>query len=222
MFEKILQKLKDNKGNNLGVSDRTLEDLARTLEPVITTDEQLNAYSADKAINTIAGNINFEAAEAVKRQQDKVKADAEAERKRKEAEEAAKNKGGSPKPGEEVPTWAQNLIDQNEAMTKRLDGMQVEKAMATRKQQLEASLKDTPDYYRNSLIEGFDRLNFENDDQFGEYLKGVETNRDSFIQQAKEQGLNTSKPRRDVEVPEETGETSELSEARKLVREDDK
>ena len=41
MYEKILQKLKEQRGDTSNVSDRTLQDLAKTLEGFITTDDLL-------------------------------------------------------------------------------------------------------------------------------------------------------------------------------------
>ena len=49
MFEKILQKLKAQRGTTSNVSDKSLEDLAKSLVTVITTDELLNAMDLSAA-----------------------------------------------------------------------------------------------------------------------------------------------------------------------------
>ena len=220
MLEKILQKLKTQRGNTSNVSDRSLEDLAKSYETVITTDEILAKADFKKAIDSIDGNINNYTAGAITRAKEKEAADLLA---KKEADEAAKRaeklklKDEDKDDKNPTPVWAEALLESNKLMTDRLAKLETDKTTTTRKQQLEQTLKDTPDYFKNPLLESFKRTNFETDEDFTAYAGQIKTTSESFIQTAKEQGLLKTTPKADVRVPTEDGQTPELGDALKLI-----
>lgn len=223
MFEKILQKLKEQRGQNSNVSDRSLEDLAKTLESVITTDETLEKADFSAAIESIDGNINHYTAQAVKNAQK----DADDEKKRKKAEEDAekhksKSQNQQTNQPDDMPAWAKALMEQNEKLTNSLETLHTEKAASTRREMLQKTFKDKdgnelPEFYTKPILEAFNNTKFEDEDSFNNYLSSIKANNDAFSQQVKENGIKFGTPKKEVEVPEETGETEVLSDARKMV-----
>ena len=154
MFEKILQKLKAQRGETSNVSDRSLEDLARSLEPVITTDEILEKMDLSASIKSLDGNINHYTAEAVKTA--KKKEDEEAAKKKKEEEDRAKQKSQQTNQ-EDIPDWAKKLMEQNEQVTNTLASLQTEKATSTRREKLKKSFtdkdgKELPEFYTIPIL----------------------------------------------------------------------
>jgi len=222
MFEKILQKLKSQREKNSNVTDRSLEDLARSLEPVITTDDILEKMDLTASIKSIDGNISHYTADAVKNA--KKKEDDAAAAKKKEDEEEERKKQQQQKPTEEMPAWAKTIVEQNEKLTNSLNTLHTEKATSTRKSELMKSLvdkdgKELPEFYTKPILSAFDQTKFESDDEFNNYLGSIKSNTEDFSQHVKEQGITFGIPGKDAELPEETGETGTLSEARKVVKE---
>ncbi len=227
MLEKILQKLKEQRGTTSNVSDRSLEALAKSLVILITTDEILAVADLSTAIESIDGNINHYTAEAVKKAKDAE--DVEKAKKatelavKKAAEKAKKDKEkGTGTKTEETPEWAKTIMEQNQKFSEDLIALKQEKVTSTRSDQLNKIVKELPEYLANPIKESFKTASFENDEAFSTYLQQVEKSGKTFEQAAKEQGLNTSTPSVNVHVPEETGETSELADARKLVNKNKK
>jgi len=221
MFVKILQKLKLQRGNPSNVSDRSLDDLARSLETVITTDEILVKADLTKAILSIDGNIRNYSSQQVK----KINDVAEAERLEKERQEALKKKGkedakkktGVQNTNTDPPEWAQSIIEQNEKLVQQMQALQTDKVTTSRKETLKKALTGLPEYYSNPILASFKETSFDTDEKFADYLQVIDKNKKGFELAAKEQGLNTSTPQVNVKVPEDNGETKELSAARKLV-----
>ena len=217
MFEKILQKLKTQRGATSMVSDRSLEDLARSLETVITTDDLLNKADFTTAIKSLEGNINHQIAERVKAVEElKKKADDDASKKKAD-EEAKKQKKVEGKVDDEPPAWAQQLLENNKKLSDEILAIKNGKVTESRVETLKKTLEGMPDYYTKPILAGFSRLSFTDDTQFTDYVKEVQTNSVAFVQTAKENGLNIAAPAKDVQKPVETGETGILAEARKLT-----
>ena len=200
MLEKILTKLKLQRGQTSNVSDRTLADLAKSLETIITTDALLEAMDLTASIESFNGNINHYTADAFKK-------DAEA----KEAKKIAEQKALDEKKAADLLAAATNqqaqgtttsdpnaeliktLLEQNKQIMSTLTGLQGEKVTSTRVTQLDAALKGLPDYIAKPIKSTF-KDNFENDEAFSAYLTTVSDSRKQFEQAANEQGLNTSTP----------------------------
>lgn len=220
MYEKILLKLKEQRGQTSNVSDRSLDDLAKSLVTIITTDEILAHADLTKAIESIDGNISHYTAEAVKKA--KEKDDEEAAKKAvdlaaKKAAEKVKKEKETGKKTEEIPEWAKVLMEQNQTFSDNLTALKNEKITSSRSDKLNGVVKGLPDYVADPIKESFKTTSFENDEAFSTYLQKVEKSGKSFEQAAKEQGLNTSTPSVHVRKPVDTGETTEIADARKLV-----
>ncbi|MDE6080109.1 MAG: hypothetical protein K2G35_08610 [Duncaniella sp.] len=76
----------------------------------------------------------------------------------------------SQQPEAETPAWAQAIIEQNKALSERLDAMQQEKTTNNRQQQLADILKDAPDSVRSRYEKDFGRMTFKDDDDFTSWL----------------------------------------------------
>ena len=221
MFEKILQKLKQQRGQTSNVSDRSLEDLAESLALVITTDEVLEKADFTDAITSLDGNINHYTADAVKKAQQS--AQEAAEKKKKEDEDAAKKKKTeTEQTSDEMPAWAKTLMEQNEKLTNNFETLRTEKATSTRRDQLKKSFVDKdgnelPEFYTKPILEAFDNTKFEDDTAFDNYLNSIKTNNESFTQHVAENGIKFGVPKKDAETPEDTGETEVLGDARKMI-----
>jgi hypothetical protein len=216
MYEKILQKLKEQRGTTSTVSDRSLEDLARSLEPIITTDEILGLANLTNAIKSIEGNISH----YTKQQLEKIKADEKkaAEDAAKKAAEKAKAEGDKKDTILTAEQLAGLIKDAIAPLATELAGLKQEKTTNSRVEKLQAILKGLPDFYTKPLLAGFVRTSFTDDTEFDTYLGEVTSNRDAFNQAAKEQGLNTFVPVADVKKPVETGETPEMASAREILQ----
>lgn len=215
MYEKILQKLKEQrqkviaaKGSS-NVSDRSLEDLARSLEPIISTDEILNVADLSKAIESIDGNINHYTAEQIKamdkkKQEEEAKKAAEEAAKKAEQERLDKLKGaGDNKDVDIASIIAESIKSAVEPLTNQISELKGEKIATTRVEKMNEILKDAPEYYKNQIITGFNNMSFKDDDSFNSFLDNTKTNFETFQQQAKEQGLNTSAPKGEVKKEDE-------------------
>ncbi len=226
MKEKIMTALKKQRKENSNVSDRSLEDLATSLSTIITTDELLEKADLSASLESLDGNINHVSAEAVKadqRRKEQEDARKKEEEKRRKEQEAIQNNQNTKKDGGDVtnqtPEWAKALIEQNKRMAERMDSMEKTKTQQTRLDKVKKTLSNTPDFFNKPIVTGFNRLSFETEEDFNEYLKEVENSKKTFEKQAKENGLNTTMPGQNVKKPDEdTGETEELHEAMKLAQ----
>lgn len=71
--------------------------------------------------------------------------------------------------GEKVPAWAHALIEQNKALQTEIIGMKAERESDGRRTKLKALLKDTGTFGK-SIIKQFDKMKFENEPDFDEFL----------------------------------------------------
>ena len=203
MYEKILQKLKTQRGQNLQVSDKTLEAKAKSLEVLITDDDILAKADFTSEIESMQGNIGHvakqvkEDTEKTLKKVDKTPAEIEAERLAKETKEKEdKEKGISPE--------VSSLIEQNKKILETLASMQGEKITTSRADILNQKLKDTPLIFKDATLNGFNRMKFNSDEEFSEYISEIEILAKNAIQVGKESNLNTSTPDITVKKPEDT------------------
>jgi len=205
MYEKILQKLKEQRGQNSQVSDKTLESMAKTWGNVIKDDETLGNIDFTEQISSLQGNIGHIAKQ--------VKEDTEKIFKKPESAQPAP-KPNEPKP-EDMPEWAKALLDQNKQNAELLAKMQGEKITTDRIDEINTILKDAPKVYKDQvLLSRFDNMN---DDDFLSFKETTKTNFEGFQQMAKEQGLSFATPTPNVNKPKDDGRTPELANAAKII-----
>ena len=222
MYEKILQKLKKQrdelnaqKGTKSNVSDRSLGDLAKSLETIISTDEILEKADFTNSIASIDGNINHYTAEQVKSAETKAVEDfkkSEAERIKKEEDEKAKG-GQAGGQENEQPDIAKLIQDAIKPVVDELNGLKNKEMTKTRSQILEEKLKETPVIFRNATLSGFNRMTFKDDEEFNSYIAEVEISAATAIQEGKEKGLNTQTPNTNVKPKDPYEVTPEMQKA---------
>jgi len=216
MYEKILQKLKIQRGETSNVSDRSLEDLAKSLATIISADEILEKADLSAAIKSIDGNINSYTKKQIelakKAESEKTAAEKAAEEKKKAEEDALKAKNDK-----DVPQYIKDMMEQQKKTQEMLLALQSEKSANTRKTLLEKTLETTPDFYKKSIVSAFEKTSFENEESFTEFLGTVKSNAEAFTQAAKEHGLPVNIPAGGIPKPEETGETPTLKSAREVL-----
>ena len=218
MFERIKAELLKHKGTN-SVSSRTLDEQATLLSSLITTDEQLTGYDFKKHIDVIGGNISHDTAEQVRIEKERLKGEYSKDVKTTEqlaAEKAAEDlrKGGEQKG---VSPEIQALIDGQKKMMETIGLMQGEKIATDRTGQLNSILKDVPTQFKEQVTSSFERMKFENDDDFEAFKTQTKSNVDGLVQMAKEQNLSFHTPPANVQKPVDDGQTSELARAREMV-----
>lgn len=213
MLEKILQKMQTQRGTTSNVSDKTLTDLATTILPTITTEEQLAAVDFSLIIKSLDGNISFHTAGAVKKVTEEKDATITALEKKVKPVKTETNPGD-----EEQPQWAKDIIAQNEALQTELNTIKSKETGSTRSTKVAEVLKDLPEYYTAPIKKAFTRMQFATDEEFNAYVTELTGDRDQFIQTAKEHKMPNFNPAPTPKPEEETGQTPVLQNARALVQ----
>lgn len=237
MYEKILKKLKDQRGKNSSVSDRSLEDMARSYESLITTDEQLEQFNFEVVIKSLDGNIRHIASAALKNKDEELRL--EEARKLKE-EEDKKKQEEEDKVKEEmeknnVPDWMKTYMkQQDEALKARdsqidklmqgIEGINKEKVTQTRTEKLNSVIKDLPDLAKQPILLGYKNASFKDEESFTEYLNTIQETTKDFIQKAQQEGLRIPMPKGEQkkESKEDKGQTPELKSALEMVEKEKK
>ncbi|MDE6339637.1 MAG: hypothetical protein K2K97_07620 [Muribaculaceae bacterium] len=96
-----------------------------------------------------------------------------------------KSKG---KKSDDVPVWAQALIDSNKYLSDQLAALKGEKISDRRKAKLEKLLKDTGKYGER-ILRDYARMTFKDDEAFDEYFSDVEEDLKSENQERANKGL---------------------------------
>lgn len=92
------------------------------------------------------------------------------------------------KKSDEIPAWAQSLIDSNKALNDQLAAIKGEKLTDTRRSKLEDLLKGTKSFGESKLRD-FRRMKFDTDDDFDEFFSEVEADLKAFNQERANAGL---------------------------------
>ena len=209
MYEKILQKLKEQRGETSNLSDRSLEDMAKFQSKFITEDSQLEDIDFSDVIESLDGNINHYTASAVKTAVSKVQ-------KKDEPKPPSPGKGKEQEENEQ-PEWVKKLMEQNESLAEKIARIENDKTVSQRKERLQKELKDVPSYFSKPYINQVEKLSFGDDDEFDTYVNEIKSLGKEFVQSAKEQGLNLSAPTGKAEPPKDDGQTPELRKAREII-----
>ncbi len=215
MYEKIVAKLKTQRGTTSNVSDRTIEDMAKAFELVISTDEILAKFDFSAAIKSVDGNIDHYTAEQV----NKAKSNTETERlaaEKAQAEKLAAEKAETERlkaGGEVIPVWAKALMDQNKTLAEKLGTFEENKTRESREDILKKKLTGLPDYFSKPIQENFKNASFSDEEAFTGYISVIEESAKDFKQKAAEDGLNIDAPSPHVKKPENNGQTEALANA---------
>lgn len=97
-----------------------------------------------------------------------------------------KNKGKN----DDAPEWAKGMMQTIQALSGEVTTLKGEKTTTSRKAKLEAVLKDAGTFGTRTL-KSFSKMNFENDDEFDEFLSEVEEDLKTYNQERADAGLST-------------------------------
>lgn len=189
MRKQILEALK---AKFEGVSEAVLGRIADKLAKTVKTEEQVaTAVEGVTLQEVIDGYADSRATEA---QQTAVR-NYEAKHGLKDGEKV--NNGGAPQNepktgGEDVPAWAQAIIDSNKALSDRLDKMDGERTTASRTQQLNEAISKLPENLRKAYartpVEG------KSDEEFESLLSEIKEEVEQLSQENAAKGAVFGRP----------------------------
>lgn len=194
---KIISKLKE-KATALGVnlSNVRINGLADKLDGLITNEDDIDG-EIDK-LDQLLGFKELAALDDAKRNADKKAAEDEDKDKDPEKKDPVEPEKKDPEKKDEAPAWfKQHVETQNkviETLTSTVANLQKGNTIQTRRQQLEAKLKDAPEKFKQRTLRDFDRLKIDSDDDFTNYLADVEQDVADEIQAASDAGLGNDSP----------------------------
>lgn len=176
MKAKILAALK-TKYKDLGLSDAILTGVAETLAATTTEEDQI-----DTSIEGVSGLLKGFQSEVDKRVTDAVNK-AKKPQPKTETESTADNQEAteSKKDEAEMPAWAKALVD-------KISKIEQGETIQTRKQVIEAKLKDANPAFRAEVLKDFGRMNFADDEDFNTFVEDKVTAAGEF---AKSEASNT-------------------------------
>jgi len=183
------------------ISDKSLEDIAKSLVAIITTDEILNVFDFAPVLTSLDGNVNSYTAEAVKKAKEAIKP---------EEKKAPIEPIKEPEKAEDTPAWAKALLEQNKVLVGEINVLKGDKVVKTRTEKLDAILKETPDIYRNTVLKSFNRANFTDEEDFNNYLTEIKEESKTVIQEGREKGLAFSAPSATITKPDLDGVSPEM------------
>lgn len=96
---------------------------------------------------------------------------------------------------DDVPAWAQALIDSNKALSERLDSFEKGKTADARKSRFLEAIKDAPDKFRERKEKAYGRLSFADDADFESYLEELAEEVEDAKADAEKQGAAVTPPK---------------------------
>ena len=121
-------------------------------------------------------------------------------------EEPADPKPGDPKPGDpkpgdnkdpkgdDMPAWAKALVASVDAVNKRFEAQDAEKAMTLRKSRLAELLKEAPESIRKMYESNFESMNFKDDAAYDAWLETTKTTVEGIVNDFKAKGAHVHPP----------------------------
>ena len=194
-FTKVMRKqiLEALKAKFEGVSDAVLGRIADKLAKTVTSEEQVATAVEGVTIQQVIEN--YADSRATEAQQTAVRS----YEKKYGLKDGAKVEGGAPtnEPknnggNDDVPAWAQAIIDSNKSLTERLDKMDGERTTATRKQQLAKIIEKLPETHRKA----YERISLDtlSDEEFATLQTEVTAEVSAIVAENKSRGAVFGRP----------------------------
>lgn len=191
MLETILKALK-TKYANLGLSEAVLKVVAERLATTVKEETEVT-----DAVESVSGEMKvYQSLEdrnrTLAKENETLKGTDQAAKdqaaKDKAAQEAKDKAAGKDKPGEEVPAWALALIEQNNTLAEKVNGMSAEKINKTNEEKLTSKLKElgVNENFYALQIEG---KTFTNDEDINSFAEKVKASSDAFLQSTNDERL---------------------------------
>lgn len=176
-----------NRKELMGVSDTIVGNLSLKED---ASDEEIDA-AIDDAIDAVIPILKvgqsmssrvINAAKEDKKDNDK---DDEGDKKEQNPEPSKKKEGEDGK----TPEWANALLTKVETLSSQVVALQGEKLAGSRKARLKELLSDSGSFGVRTL-KNFDRMSFENDDEFEDFFTEVESDLAEYKQELADNGLS--------------------------------
>lgn len=179
MKEKIFISLK-TKYANLGLSDLVLNSVTAMLEGKITEESQIETEvsGVESLLKSFQSDVDKRVQDAVK----KAKPEPATETKKEDKGESTPQ----PKEGADI---AKIIADALKPLTDEIAAIKSGETTKTRKQQFDEILKEATDSQKTLLQKSFNKMAFDNDDDFSTYLTEAKTDLEALAQQDRERGL---------------------------------
>ncbi|MBA4852071.1 hypothetical protein [Emticicia sp. BO119] len=175
---KIIQALKA-KHKNKGFGEKAFDAVATFLDATVTEETEID--TAIEGVEGLLTGFQGDADARINTAIAKAKTEKDKEEKGKGGDDTEKVK--TP-PNEDVPEWAKGMIELNKTLLSKVEALEKGKTTDTRKTELEAILKDTPESFRNMKLKDFGRMVFKDDTEFDAYKtelqEGLEGMKDMF------------------------------------------
>lgn len=191
MFQEILNSLK---AKFTGVSEAILRRIADKLSKTVTKEEEVqtavDGVSFQQVLEIYGDSRATEAQQTAVANYEKKHGLKDGKKKEEPAPEGEHEKPG--KGGEDVPSWAQTLIDANNALTERINQMETDRTTTSRRQQLDALVEQLPENlkkaYSRTPLEGM------SDDDFNAMVAEITTEVGDITSDLKQRGAVFGKP----------------------------
>lgn len=217
---KVSRKLK-TKAASLGFTKEDRESIAAEIADNLdinedATDEEIDA-AIDKAIDAALPMLKV--AQSIKNrainESKKTVEPKETEDEDSSTQSGSKKKSQSQGDEDEEPAYFKKF---RESQEKRLADLEAKESRTTRKSQLEEALKGVKDTFKSRTLKDYARMNFDNEDEFEEYLEDVKTDAAAFIQEDADKNLSSShKPGGGGKGKTEKPSDSDVNEVAKLM-----
>lgn len=185
MKEKILALLK---AKAAGVANEVLTGVAAWLAATVTKEEDIDtAVSGVLPLLTTLQSENDRRVTQFQTENTTLKAEIETLKGKK-----PKKEGDEPKP-EDVPAWAQAMIDQNKTLLAQVEALKTENMGKLHQQTLIAKLKEleVPEKYYTPAIKG---RTFKDDAEVAALATEISDNYKGYAQELADQGLGNARP----------------------------
>ncbi len=178
-------------GRFSGVRKDGLAQLAKSLLLQVTTDEEAQALVeklSDQQVTEFVKDWRKEVDSEVNKGIDTYK-------KKNPAQKKEEEKGDDPDPSKttdpaDIATIVSNAIAaQLKPLQDELSNYKAADVNKQRRETLEGKLKDAPEKFKSKILKDYDRMNFETEEVFNEYLTETETDLTEFNQDLANQGL---------------------------------
>lgn len=171
-----------------GVDEKVLNRIARNAAKTVKSEDEAKQFVEDYTIQQVIDSYSdsrvtesissYEKKHGLKDgkpattddESDDVDDNKDPDKKPKKDDDDKTDKDGKNK-GDDIPSWAKTLMENQQKMNERLDGIEKGKAADVRKSKFMEVIKDAPDKFRERAEKKFSRYTFKDDEDFEEYLE---------------------------------------------------
>lgn len=171
-----------------GVDEKVLNRIARNAAKTVKSEDEATQFVEDYTIQQVIDSYSdsrvtesissYEKKHGLKDgkpattddEPDDVDDNKDPDKKPKKDDDDKTDKDGKNK-GDDIPSWAKTLMENQQKMNERLDGIEKGKAADVRKSKFMEVIKDAPEKFRERAEKKFSRYTFKDDEDFEEYLE---------------------------------------------------